>query len=98
MSKFVVIKMINEHANEEKGEGKGVICIALSLFWQDAYVNLMLGEDKRRRCIRYDMRRNHWSAVTRIFLEGIFLIQISQVFVPLLVFGEDFISREVYLK
>ena len=103
MTKFVVVKMINEYGNEEKGEGQGVIRDALSLFWQDAYVSLMLGEDERVRCIRHDMSRNHWQAVARIFLKGFlqeryFPIQISQVFVTSLVFGEDFISREMYLK
>ena len=29
----VVVKMINEYGNEEKGEGQGVICDALSLFF-----------------------------------------------------------------
>ena len=103
MTKFEVVKMINEYRNEEKGEGQGVIRDALSLFWQDAYVSLMLGEDERVPCIRHDMSRNHWQAVARIFLKGFlqeryFPIQISQVFVTSLVFGEDFISREMYLK
>ena len=101
MTKFVVVKMINEYGNEEKGEGQGVIRDALSLFWQDAYVSLMLGEDERVPCIWHDMSRNHWQAVARIFLKGFlqeryFPIQISQVFVISLVFGEDFIWRDVF--
>ena len=51
--------MINDHGKEEKGEGIGVVRDALSLFWQDAYVSLMLGEHERVRCIRHDMGRNH---------------------------------------
>ena len=102
MSKFLVVKMINEHGNEEKGEGIGVVRDALSLFWQDAYISLMLGEDERVPCIRHDMNRNHWQACARIFLKGFvqekyFPIQIPQVFIVSLVFGEDSISREMYL-
>jgi hypothetical protein len=100
MTKFVVVKMINEHGNEEKGKGSGAIRDALSLFWQDAYLSLMLGEDERVPCIRHDMSRNHWQAVARIVLKGFvqesyFPIQISQVFIVSLVFGEDVISREM---
>ena len=39
--------MINEHGNEEKSEGCGVVCDAFSLFWQDAYIVLMLGEENK---------------------------------------------------
>ena len=51
MTKFLVVKMINKHGNEEKCEGSGVICDALPLFWQEAYISLMLGKDKRVPCI-----------------------------------------------
>ena len=78
MTKFVVVKMINEYGNEEKGEGQGVIHDALSLFWQDAYVSLMLGEDERVPCIRHDMSRNHWQAVARIFLKRFLQERYSQ--------------------
>jgi hypothetical protein len=103
MTKFLVVKMINKHGNEEKGEGSGVIRDALSLFWQDANLSLMLGEDERVPCIRHDMSRNHWQAVARILLKGFiqeryFPIQISQVFIVSLVFGVDVISRKMYLE
>ena len=57
MTKFVVLKMINEHGNEENGEGIGVIRDALSLFCQDAYISFMLGEDERVPCLRHDMNK-----------------------------------------
>ena len=63
LNRFLEVKMINDHRKEEKGEGSGVVRDALSLFWQDAYVSLMLGEDERVPCIRHDMGRNHWEAV-----------------------------------
>lgn len=103
VNKFLKIKMINDHGYDEKGEGCGVVRDAFSLFWQDSYVSLMLGEEERVPCIRHDMGKQHWQAVARIFLKGFlqagyFPIQISQVFLTSLMFGEDAITNDMYLQ
>lgn len=103
VNKFLKIKMINDHGYDEKGEGCGVVRDAFSLFWQDSYVSLMLGEEERVPCIRHDMGKQHWQAVARIFVKGFlqagyFPIQISQVFLTSLMFGEDAITNDMYLQ
>ncbi len=103
VNKFLEVKMINEHGNDEKGEGCGVVRDAFSLFWNDAYLSLMLGEEERVPCIRHDMGKQQWQAVARIFLKGFFQtgyfpIQISQVFLISLMFGEDAITNDMYLE
>ena len=103
VNKFLKVRMINDHGYDEQGEGSGVVRDAFSLFWQDSYVSLMLGEEERVPCIRHDMGKQHWQAVARIFLKGFlqagyFPIQISQVFLISLMFGEDAISNDMYLE
>ena len=94
--------MISDHGYDEKGEGCGVVRDAFSLLWQDSYVSLMLGEE-RVTCIRHDICKQHWQAVARIFLKdflraGYISIQISQVFLISLMFGEDAITNDMYLQ
>ena len=47
--------MVNDYKYEEKGEGSGVVRNAFSLFWQDSYVSLMLGEGEHATCICHNM-------------------------------------------
>ncbi len=73
--------MINDHGNVEKWEDDGVLRDAISLFWRESYISMMLGEGERGLCIRHDMRRSHLEAVARILLygfiqEGYFPIQL----------------------
>lgn len=102
MSKVVDVKMIDCRGIDEKGEGVGVVRDAFSLFWNDVYNSLMLGEDQRVPSIRHDMKKEKWEALARVFLKGYtqeryFPIKISQVFMCSCLFGEDSVSEEIYL-
>eukprot|EP00794_Sanderia_malayensis_P013438 gene13438-14821_t len=102
MKSSIKVKMINDHGNEEKGEDDGVLRDALSLFWRESYISMMLGEGERAPCIRHDMRRTHWQAVARILLHGFiqeqyFSIQLSVVFLLSILYGEESITEKMYL-
>lgn len=103
LSKVLDVKMIDCRGIEERGEGVGVVRDAFSLFWNDVYNCLMLGEDERVPSIRHDMRREKWEALGRVFLKGYtqeryFPIKISQVFMCCCLFGEDSVNEDIYLE
>ena len=61
----------------------------------------MLGEDERVPIIRHDGSKAMWQALARVLLKGYFQeryfpIQISPVFLNCCLFGEEFVTPEMY--
>ena len=61
---------IDGRGHEEKGSGIGVVRDALSLFWKEVYVSLLIGENERVPFIRHDYSRSDWEAIARVLLKG----------------------------
>lgn len=102
LNKCINVKMIDPRGIEEKGQGGGVVRDAISLFWKDVYNSYMLGEGERVPIIRHDVSKAMWQAIARVLFKGYFQeryfpIQISSVFLSCCLFGEESVTREMYL-
>jgi hypothetical protein len=102
LNKYISVQMIDPRGIVEKGEGSVVVRDAISLFWKDVYNSYMLGEDERVPIIRHDVSKTMWRALARVLLKGYFQeryfpIQISPVFLSCCLFGEESVTREMYL-
>jgi hypothetical protein len=103
LCKNIVVIMINQRGEEEKGVGIGVTRDVFSMFWLDVCDSLMIGEVERVPSIRHDYQRKEWEAIGRILLNGYrtcqyFPLQVSKIFMTHCLFGESDITGEMLLQ
>lgn len=99
----LTIVIIDSRGNEEKGAGVGVVRDALSLFWQEVYDSLFIGESERVPFIRHDYSRSEWEAIARVLVKGYLACQylpvlMSKTFLSYVLFGESSITGPILIQ
>lgn len=92
----LTIVIIDSRGNEEKGAGVGVVRDALSLFWQEVYDSLFIGESEH-------YSRSEWEAIARVLVKGYLACQylpvlMSKTFLSYVLFGESSITGPILIQ
>ncbi|XP_046861480.1 uncharacterized protein LOC124454769 [Xenia sp. Carnegie-2017] len=70
LNSIVIVKVIHERGQMEKGEGRGVFRDILTGFWQEFFVSATVGANEKIPAIRHDYQSEQWKAIARVFVYG----------------------------
>ena len=99
----VVVKVINERGEVEKGDGRGVFRDVITEFWSQIFISAALGASEKVHTIRHDFQSGEWEAIARVLVYGYIResyipIQLSPAFLSLCLFGEGGISKSFLVE
>ncbi len=95
---IVVVKVIDERGEFEKGDGRGVLRDIITEFWNLLFISAAIGASEKVPAIRHDFQSKEWEAIARILVygyirEGYIPIQLSPAFLSSCLFGECSITK-----
>ena len=103
LNSIVIVKVIDDRGQMEKGEGRGVFRDILTGFWQEFFVSATVGANEKIPAIRHDYQSEQWKAIARVFVYGFsqeryLPIQLSPAFISVCLFGESCITKAFLLE
>ena len=74
---IIVVKVIDERGEFEKGDGCGVFHDIITEFWNLLFISAAVGASEKVPAIKHDFQSKKWEAIVRIYLFMVILERVT---------------------